>query len=364
MRPAPQSLARNLSNLVFLAFCWAATAVALIALAAILWTLVREGVGGLEIEVFTKSTPAPGSEGGLLNAIAGSIMMCALAMVGAVVFGVLAGTWLAEYARNSRYGAVVRFLNDVLLSAPSILVGLVDSCAHNRRRERRDIRLFETGSRFISSGENRAVGLAWCGAADGAHWSAPVRAVDFFDAKGVVEQLLDAFGIQAATLPVVRPYLSPERSAAVQTADGERVLGVVGRLLPAVAEARGFPSGEELFVAELDLDAIAALARTDDLRVESLPRFPSIARDISILVDETLGAAEVRQTIRASAPQTLVRVREFDRYLGKGVPEGKVSLSLRLTFRSADRTLTDAEVQKAMDDVLSALREKHNVVQR
>jgi len=124
MRPAPQSLARNLSNLVFLAFCWAATAVALIALAAILWTLVREGVGGLEIEVFTKSTPAPGSEGGLLNAIAGSIMMCALAMVGAVVFGVLAGTWLAEYARNSRYGAVVRFLNDVLLSAPSILVGL------------------------------------------------------------------------------------------------------------------------------------------------------------------------------------------------------------------------------------------------
>jgi phenylalanyl-tRNA synthetase beta chain len=247
---------------------------------------------------------------------------------------------------------------------PSILVGLVDSCAHNRRRERRDIRLFETGSRFISSGENRAVGLAWCGAADGAHWSAPVRAVDFFDAKGVVEQLLDAFGIQAATLPVVRPYLSPERSAAVQTADGERVLGVVGRLLPALAEARGFPSGEELFVAELDLDAIAALARTDDLRVESLPRFPSIARDISILVDETLPAAAVRGTIRSAAPDTLVSTVEFDRYRGKGVPEGRVSLSLRLTFRAPERTLTDQEADQATSAIVDALRSKHNAERR
>jgi phenylalanyl-tRNA synthetase beta chain len=247
---------------------------------------------------------------------------------------------------------------------PSILVGLVDSCAHNRRRERRDIRLFETGSRFISSGENRAVGLAWCGAADGGHWSAPVRAVDFFDAKGVVEQLLDAFGIQAATVPAVRPYLSPERSAAVQTADGERLLGVVGQLLPAVAEARGLPSGEELFVAELDLDAIAALARADDLRVESLPRFPSIARDISILVDETLPAAAVRGTIRSAAPDTLVSTVEFDRYRGKGVPEGRVSLSLRLTFRAPERTLTDHEADQATSAIVEALRSKHNAERR
>ena len=83
-----------------------------------------------------------------------------------------------------------------------------------------------------------------------------------------------------------------------------------------------------------------------------------MARDISILVDEALRAAEVRQTIRQAASATLVRVREFDRYQGKGIPDGKVSLSLRLTFRSPDRTLTDAEVQNAMDEVLSALRSR------
>jgi phosphate transport system permease protein len=124
MSARSQSLARRATQGAFLAFCWAATAVALIALAAILWSLFRQGVGGLNLDVFTKSTPAPGSQGGLLNAILGSLMMCAVAMAGATAVGVLAGTWLSEFAKQGAYGKVVRFVNDVLLSAPSILVGL------------------------------------------------------------------------------------------------------------------------------------------------------------------------------------------------------------------------------------------------
>ncbi len=124
MQAASPRLSRRIGEGLFLAFCWVATGVALVALAAILWSLVSQGVAGLDLDIFTKSTPAPGSEGGLLNAILGSLMMCAAAMVGAVIVGVLAGTWLSEFARESRYGKVIRFLNDVLLSAPSILVGL------------------------------------------------------------------------------------------------------------------------------------------------------------------------------------------------------------------------------------------------
>ena len=115
---------RRALNVAFSIFCFVVTGAALLALAAILWSLLSQGLGGLNLAVFTESTPAPGSEGGLANAIVGSIMMCALAMVMATVVGVLAGTWLAEYAKGSKYGAVVRFINDVLLSAPSILVGL------------------------------------------------------------------------------------------------------------------------------------------------------------------------------------------------------------------------------------------------
>ena len=115
---------RKLSNAMFVAFCWVTAAIALAALAAILFSLFKDGLTGMNLHIFTLDTPAAGSPGGLRNAIVGSIMMCALAMIIAVVIGVLAGTWLAEYAGDAAYGKVVRFVNDVLLSAPSILVGL------------------------------------------------------------------------------------------------------------------------------------------------------------------------------------------------------------------------------------------------
>ena len=121
---AAKLVRRRVGDVAFKVFCVGVTALALAALAAILWSLLTQGIGGLNLDVFIKSTPAPGSVGGLANAIVGSILMCVLAMVLALVVGVLAGTWLAEYGGRTPYGAVVRFLNDVLLSAPSILVGL------------------------------------------------------------------------------------------------------------------------------------------------------------------------------------------------------------------------------------------------
>ena len=115
---------RRALNLVFVAFCMVVIAIALLALIAILWTLFSKGLVGINPDVFVRATPAPNSHGGLANAILGSIGMCVMGMAMATVVGVLAGTWLAEYGRKSRYATVVRFLNDVLLSAPSILVGL------------------------------------------------------------------------------------------------------------------------------------------------------------------------------------------------------------------------------------------------
>lgn len=135
-------------------------------------------------------------------------------------------------------------------------------------------------------------------------------------------------------------------------------------LAPGIVSAAGLSSADDVYVAELDLDALTAAGSSAPLTVTPLPRFPSSARDISIVVDDTLPAETVRGTIRAAAPDTLVTVREFDRYQGKGVPEGRVSLSLRLTFRSPDRTLTDAEVETAMKDILSALKHAHDAIQR
>jgi phosphate transport system permease protein len=115
---------RRIYNIIFVVLTTAATLVALAALALILWSLVSKGLGGIDAKIFTMTQPAPGSEGGLSNAIMGSILMCGVGLIIAVVLGVLAGTWLSEYGGNTAYGHVVRFLNDVLLSAPSILIGL------------------------------------------------------------------------------------------------------------------------------------------------------------------------------------------------------------------------------------------------
>jgi phosphate transport system permease protein len=115
---------RKIINAVFVVACTAATLVALGALVLIMWTLVKNGIGGINIDVFTMTQPAPGSRGGLANAIAGSLLMCAAAMIISLAVGILAGTWLAEYGQTTKYGQVVRFLNDVLISAPSILIGL------------------------------------------------------------------------------------------------------------------------------------------------------------------------------------------------------------------------------------------------
>jgi len=115
---------RSIANALFVTVCTLATMVALAVLTAILASLVQNGAGGLNLAVFTQDTPAPGSPGGLRNAILGSFFLCGTAMVLAVLVGLLAGTWLAEYSRDRWHGKTVRFVNDVLLSAPSILVGL------------------------------------------------------------------------------------------------------------------------------------------------------------------------------------------------------------------------------------------------
>ena len=119
-----RAVQRRVVNSVFVALCGIATVLALGALVLILWSLLTQVLGGIDLKIFTMSQPAPGSPGGLANAIVGSLLMCALAMLIAVVVGVLAGTWLAEYGGRTPYGHLVRFMNDVLLSAPSILVGL------------------------------------------------------------------------------------------------------------------------------------------------------------------------------------------------------------------------------------------------
>jgi phosphate transport system permease protein len=115
---------RKLKNGVFLTLSLLATLTGLAFLAAILWTLISHGISGMSWRLFSQMTPPPGSQGGLLNALYGSAVMTLLGILIGSPIGVLAGTYLAEYGKKSKISTLIRFINDVLLSAPSIIVGL------------------------------------------------------------------------------------------------------------------------------------------------------------------------------------------------------------------------------------------------
>ena len=248
---------------------------------------------------------------------------------------------------------------------PSLLPGLVDAVAHNRRHGRRDVALFELGARFTAhDGERRGVAVAWTGLA-AEHWSGGTREVDFFDVKGIVERLCAAFGAEATVAATSVRFLVDGQSAAVAVAGCE--VGVVGLLDAAIAESRGAPRHDGIFVAELDLERVASRGREAAKRAQALPRYPFVVRDLSIVIPDTLPAETIRGTIQAAgragrAP--LAAVVFFDRYKGKGLAETAVSLSVRLTFQAEDRTLTDAEVQESFDAIMGALAREHGALQR
>jgi len=246
---------------------------------------------------------------------------------------------------------------------PSLLPGLVDSVAHNRRHGRRDVGLFEIGACFSAgTGETRALGIAITGAAEAEHWSTHSRDVDFFDVKGIVEQAGAALGHSFTVEVATAPYFVAGQTARV--VEHGRTVGLLGLVTPAIVESRGAPRQDRVFAAEISLDGVFL---EGDERVRALPRYPAIVRDLSIVVSDVLPAEIIHGTIQAAGRDRaapLAAVEFFDRYTGKGIADGAVSLSVRLTFQAADRTLTDAEAQDAFDQIVAALVREHGAQQR
>jgi phenylalanyl-tRNA synthetase beta chain len=186
------------------------------------------------------------------------------------------------------------------------LPGLLDALVYNRRRETEDVRLFETGAIFRPDSESTRAGWVMTGSR-GSHWSDPQAAVDFFDAKGIADRIGEAFGLRInTTASLAMPWFVPGRAASLSVRAGgeDRIVGSVGQIAPAIAEARGLGPGATVVGGEIDHELLASLAPAAAQAIAPLPRFPSIVRDLSILVSDRLPAADVRGTIRSNAPQT------------------------------------------------------------
>ncbi len=235
--------------------------------------------------------------------------------------------------------------------APSMLTVL----ATNLNRSNQSARLFELSSVFKKTKagelpeEPKMLSIGMYG-----------PALDFYALKDAVTCLLQVLGIEITAEKGGDPYLHPGRKAIVKC--GDAVLGQMGEVHPEVCERYEIGSAR-VYLAELSLSAIAACVKPQS-EVVPLPKFPAVSRDVALVMAEDVGVGPVMATIRASAGKLLEDVKLFDIYRGAQLGERKKSCAFALTFRAADRTLTEEEVSSAMARVLNACEADHGAAIR
>ena len=250
--------------------------------------------------------------------------------------------------------------SDMNTLRPSLLPGLLDSLRHNLTRKNNDVALFEVGRVFTllngQAKEERRIAIALTGQRANGFWSGAEREAkfDLSDLKGFVEEFLEQFGLRGVSY-TKRPASTALflESAAVQLG-GKLTLGEMGLLLPTLAKR--YDLRDAVLLAELSLDAL--LVRRNAARsFKPLPQFPSVRRDVAMFLGEEVTHDAVLGAVRQAKPQNLEAVELFDVFRGKHVPAGQKSVAYALTYRNAERTLTDDEVNAAHAKVVAQLKQ-------
>jgi phenylalanyl-tRNA synthetase beta chain len=244
--------------------------------------------------------------------------------------------------------------NDMAVMRTTLWCGLLEALGHNQRRQQARVRLFETGLRFMHRAgeilqEPMVAGVAY-GTCLPEQWGAAARPIDFFDVKADVEALLGLTATGGAPIFTAdqHPALHPGQAARI-TRDGQQ-LGWMGSLDPRVTNQLGLRGNVLLF--ELGLDA---LGHGRVPQFAPLSKFPTIRRDLAIVVGEEVTATHLCDVVRAAAGGWLQELQLFDIFTGKGIDSDQKSVALGLTLQHPSRTLNDSEVDTLIDRVLSEL---------
>jgi len=249
--------------------------------------------------------------------------------------------------------------SDMNVLRPSLLPGLLDSLRINVSRKNADVALFEIGRVFTDVNgapkEERRVAIALTGRRQLPFWSGDERAAKFdnYDLKGLAEDLLEQFGLRGVVFTTHPASTSLLLESAAITLGGKLPLGELGQLLPALAKK--YDLRDAVYLAEFNLDLLLA-KRNAAKAFKPLPSFPSIRRDVALLVPETVTHQHVLNTVKQTKPANLETVDLFDVFRGKHVPEGQKSLAYAFTYRAADKTLTDPEVNAAHEKLVAAFK--------
>ncbi|HET7579055.1 MAG TPA: phenylalanine--tRNA ligase subunit beta [Bacillales bacterium] len=243
----------------------------------------------------------------------------------------------------------------------SLTPQLLDAVRYNLNRRVTDVALFEIGPVFMGKDENleslpeerEKLAAVFTGLWYSHPWQKEKKPVDFYVAKGVLEGLFAELGLEGRVkfAQTKKDGLHPGRTATVLL--DHRPVGFIGQIHPAKEKAFDL---NETYVFEVDLETIMSVQATS-LTYRTLPRYPSVSRDIALVVDEEVAAGNIRTVIRQAGGDLLKEVSLFDVYQGEHLEEGKKSLAFSLNYYDPERTLTDEEVVKAHDRVLEQVKE-------
>ncbi|HMM75095.1 MAG TPA: phenylalanine--tRNA ligase subunit beta [Gammaproteobacteria bacterium] len=251
---------------------------------------------------------------------------------------------------------------DMSTMRPSLVPGLLAAVRFNRNRQQPDVRLFEYGLAFFEEdGELRQrnrLSAVVAGRALPPQWGTASNEVDFFDLKQDLDSLLSALGCTALRFEAAsHPAYHPRQYARVWC--GERCVATLGRVHPAVL--RGMDLAGSALAFEIDWDALPA---AHPAAFQPLSRFPSVRRDLALVVAEETTAEQVLRCVSAACGAALRDLQLFDVYRGQGIDSGKKSLALGLIFQSASSTLTDTEIDELVAGVVAAVGRDLNGVLR
>ena len=249
--------------------------------------------------------------------------------------------------------------SDMNVLRPSLIPGLLDTLRHNLSRKNNEVAVFEIGRVFRSENgvtrEQRNVAIALTGLRQQGFWTGEDRdaTCDVFDLKGVLEEFLEQFGLRAVTYARRNEAVSPYIESAVVQLGGKLTLGEMGQLSPLLAKK--YDLRDRVLFAELNLDLLLARRNTGK-SFKSLPAFPSVRRDVAMIVPESTTHESVLNAVRKLKPANLERTDLFDVFHGKNIPAGQKSMAYAFTYRHAERTLTDAEVNAAHEKIVEQFR--------
>lgn len=254
--------------------------------------------------------------------------------------------------------------SDLAAMRSTLLSSLIPCVQYNLNRQQSRVRFFELGLRFDYQNANSiqdlkqipTLALVAVGSREPESWHAKPQPMDFFDFKGEVEEILAAGRVKVEYVRSERPWLHPGQSAEILV-DGQSI-GYLGRLHPSLENELDLST---TWVAELDQ---AAVLQSYVSNFTELSRFPSVRRDIALLISDNINVRDIQQLIEKTGGELLGSTWLFDVYTGQGVEEGKRSLAFALLWQHPSRTLEDAEIKSGMDNIIQVLENTYQATLR